>query len=198
MNILLRRAHRAVLAFAAWGWPLLLLDLACGAYRSEARWAGAVNTLAFLYVLSLPAWPITFLLDRPRRERAMARLCGLREHDERERAVTGEAARATLLLTLAVQSVLLVLSLVQVKVVYDPTLKAEKKGALSAGLGFSSVRHLDPFGAAPGEPDPAPRGVSAGGYLLAPSSFPVLAVLILLQLAAFRGFAGRRYEGSEA
>jgi hypothetical protein len=198
MKNLLSRLHRAVLTLAAWGWPLLLLSLATGAYASDAPWAVRVNTAAFVWVLCAPVWPITLLLDRERRERAMARLCGLREGDERERAVTGEAARATLLLGLALQSVLLVLSLTTVKVVWNPQEKGEKKGSLAAGLGFSSSRHLDPFGVPAEEPDPAPRGVSAGGYLLAPSTFPVLAVLILVQLAAFRLYAGRRYEGADA
>lgn len=198
MKTILARLHRAVLLFAAWGWPLLLLDLALGAYDRPEGWADALNTAAFVWVLCVPAWPLTLLLDRPRRERAMARLCGLREGDERERVVTGEAARSALLLSLALQSVLLVLSLVSVKVVWDPEAKTEKKGMLTAGLGFSSSRHLDPFGSPAAEPDPAPKGVSAGGYLLAPSTFPVLALLILVQLAAFRAYAGRRYEGMEA
>lgn len=192
------KLHGAVLAFAAWGWPLLVLDFATGAYKSPSAWANYINTAAFLWVLSAPVWPITLVLDRARRERAMSRLCGLREGDERERAVTGEAARAALLLSLALQSVLLVMSLVNVKVVWDPEAKTAKKGLLSAGLGFSSARHLDPFGAPAEESDPAPRGVSAGGYLLSPSCFPVLAVLILVQLAAFRAYAGRRYDGIEA
>lgn len=198
MNQALSRAARAVLTFSAWGWPLLLLDLLMGAYRSDAAWADWINTGAFLWVLSAPAWPIALVLDARLRERAMARLCGLREGDERERAVTGDAARSVLLLSLALQSVLLVLTVTSVRVVWDPESHKEKKGSLSAGLGFSSSRHLDPFGAAGGEPDPAPKGVSAGGYLLAPSTFPVLAVLILLQLAAFRAYAGRRYEGLES
>lgn len=198
MKNILSRAHRAVLAFAAWGWPLLLLDLATGAFKPGAAWSGAANTAAFAWVLCVPAWPVTLLLDRERRERAMARLCGLREGDEREKLVTGEAARSALLLSLALQSVLLVLCLTSVRVVWNPDASTKKKGSLSAGLGFSSSRHLDPFGAPAEEPDPAPRGVSAGGYLLAPSTFPVLAVLILLQLGTFRLYAGRRYEGADA
>ena len=198
MRNLLSRLHHAVLTLAAWGWPLILLDLATGAYKGTAPWANVLNTAAFVWVLCVPAWPITLLLDRPRRERAMAKLCGLRENDEREKLITGEAARSALLLSLALQSVLLALSLTTVNLVWNPEAKGEKKGYLAAGLGFSSSRHLDPFGAAAPEPDPAPKGVSAGGYLLAPSTFPVLAVLILVQLAAFRLYAGRRYEGADA
>lgn len=192
------KLHSALLAFAAWGWPLLLLDFATGAYKSPAPWANWINSAAFLWVLCAPVWPITLVLDRARREKAMSWLCGAREDDERERAVTGDAARSALLLSLALQSVLLVMSLTSVRVVWNPESKETKKGSLSAGLGFSTERHLNPFGSPLDEKDPAPRGVSAGGYLLSPACFPVLALLILLQLAAFRAYAGRRYDGVEA
>ncbi|MBI5245856.1 MAG: hypothetical protein HY923_01645 [Elusimicrobia bacterium] len=191
-------AHKAVLTFAAWGWPILLLDFASGAYKSPAPWADWINTAAFIWVLSAPAWPATLVLDRARRERVMARLCGLREDDERERAVTGDAARSALLLSLALQSLMLVMTMTSVRVVYDPEIKETKKGMLSVGMGFSSNKHLNPFGSPLDDEDRAPRGVSAGGYLLSPACFPVLALLILIQLAAFRAYAGRRYEGTEA
>lgn len=193
-----RRLHAYVLTFAAWGWPIMLADFACGAYASEAPWAVRLNTAAFAWVLSAAVWPATLVLDRARRERAMSWLCGLREGDERERAVTGDAARSALLLSLALQSVLLVLTLTSVSVVYDPAATTVKKGMLSVGMSFSTEKHLNPFGSPANEKDPAPRGVSAGGYLLAPACFPVLAVLILIQLAAFRAYAGRRYDGVEA
>lgn len=195
MKKMLLSLHKTVLTFAAWGWPILLLDFASGAYKSPSPWADWINSAAFIWVLSAPVWPITLVLDGARRERAMAWLCGLREGDERERVVTGEAARSALLLSLALQSVLLVLSLTTVKIVWNPEEKGEKKGYLEAGMGFSSTKHLDPFGAPIDEKDPAPKGVSVGGYLLSPACFPVLAVLILVQLAAFRAYAGRRYEG---
>lgn len=194
------RLHSAVLLFVAWGWPLVAVDAALELLAGSPRsaWRDALNILSFAWILCAPAWPLTWLLDRERRESAMARLCGLREGDERERAVTGEAARSALLLSLALQSVMLVLTMTTVQVVYNPEIKDAKKGTLSAGLGFSSSRHLNPFGAPLDEKDPAPRGVSAGGYLLSPACFPVLTLLILVQLAAFRAFAGRRYEGIDA
>lgn len=195
---ILRGLHKAVLVFAAWGWPVVLLDFATGAYDSPAGWASWLNSAAFLWVLSAPVWPATLVLDRERRERAMSRLCGLREGDERERAVTGDAARSALLLSLALQTILLALTVTSVRLVWNPEEKGEKKGTLSAGLSFSTGKHLDPFGAPADEKDPAPKGVSAGGYLLSPACFPVLALLILVQLAAFRAYAGRRYEGIEA
>jgi hypothetical protein len=195
MRALASKAYRAVLRFAAWGWPILIADFATGAVNSEASWARALNTAAFAWVLAACAWPAALLFDRSLRERAMARLCGLRENDERERAVTGEAARSALLLSLALQTVLIAMTLTQVKASWNPELPGPHKGMLSVGLGFSTESHLDPFGHKADESDPAPRGVSAGGYLLSPSVFPVLAVLMLIQLAAFRLSATRRYEG---
>lgn len=199
MKTTLTLAHRAVLRFAAWGWPVLLADLALKAYDRPEPWANALNTGAFLWVLSAAAWPLTLLLDRARRERAMARLCGLKEGDERERAITGDAARGAFLFSLALQSVLLALTLVSVELAYDPAAKArgEKGGTLSVGLSFSSERHLDPSGGAPSRPETG-SGWRWGGPVIAPSSFPVLAVLILLQLAAFRFHATKRYEGLDA
>lgn len=198
MKKILLKLHSAVLTFAAWGWPILLADFALGAYDSETAWARRLNTAAFAWVIAAAVWPVTLVLDRARRERSMAWMCGLREGDERERLVTGDAARSALLLSLALQSLLVVLSLTSVKLVYDPSLEGPHKGVLSVGMSFATEKHLNPFGAPLDEKDPAPRGVSAGGYLISPACFSVLAVLILLQLAAFRGYAGRRYEGVEA
>jgi hypothetical protein len=204
MKTLALKLRRAVFAYLKWGWPLVLIDAALVTWAGEptALWRVAMNDLAFLWVLCAPVACMCLLLDRELRERAMARLCGLREGDERERVVTGEAARATLLLALSLQVVLLVLSLVSVHLVWDPLApKGSKHGLLEVGMSFRSERHLDPFGAPPKSPDSSSAGrgaVEFGGYLLSPSAFPVLAVLILLQLAAFKGFALRRYEGADA
>jgi hypothetical protein len=199
------------MAYLKWGWPLVLADAALAQWAGEpaSRWRSLVNLAAFGWVLCAPAAPLSLLLDRERRERAMARLCGLREGDERERVVTGEAARATLLFGLSLEVVLLVMTMVSVRLSWDPHVpKDEKHGTLSVGMSFDSARHLDPFGAAKeksqvlrlGAP-PEAEGDEihlAGGFLLAPSAFPVLALLVLLQLAAFKGFALRRYEGTDA
>lgn len=199
------------LLYLKWAWPFLLADIALETWAVPpiAPWRSLINSAAFIWILCSPIAPLTFLLDRDRRERVMARLCGLREGDERERAVTGEAARATLLFGLSLQTILLVLSLVSVRLSWDPNVpKGEKHGLLSVGMGFSSSRHLDPFGT-PLEKQRATFILGAvdlkeseidiaGGFLLAPSTFPVLALIILIQLAAFKVFAMRRYEGIDA
>jgi len=101
---------------------------------------------------------------------------------------------------------LLVLSLVNAQLIWNTRApKGVKHGVLSVGLGFSPSRHLDPFGRAADDVPMTTLGASpvvepdqvrlGGGFLLSPSSFPVLALLILIQLAAFKAFSGRRYEG---
>ncbi|MEK7413928.1 MAG: hypothetical protein AAB263_11490, partial [Planctomycetota bacterium] len=105
--------------------------------RPQTSWRGLLNGAAFAWILCVPIAPLSFLFDRASRERAMARLCGLRNGDERERAVTGDAARATLLLALSLQMILLVMSMISVRLSWDPNVPAgEKHGLLSAGMGF--------------------------------------------------------------
>ncbi len=199
MKSIALKIRDAVLLYLKWAWPLLFADAALAAWAGEpeAVWRRALNTAAFAWVLCAPVAPLDLVFNRARRERAMGRLCGLKEGDERERRITGEAARATLLLALSLQVVLLVLSLVSVRLDYDPSKpKGSGRGNLQVGLGFSTEKHLNPFESAPA-PAEAPAHRLFGGYALAPSTFPVLAVLVLFQLAAFKAFAMRRYEGDE-
>lgn len=200
----------AAITYLKWGWPLLLADVALETWAGspETAWRSIINTAAFAWVLCAPVAPLSLLLSRERRERMMAKLCGLKDSDERERVVTGEAARATLLLALSLQAVLLVMSMVSVRLSYDHAApKGQKKGLLSVGMAFSSSRHLDPFGGVAEDSKMLELGAVrpksgeaaiVGGFLLSPSAFPVLALLILIQLAAFKFFAMRRYEGVEA
>jgi hypothetical protein len=183
MKNILVKIHAAVLAYALWGWPIVLLDAGLDAWLGEPAtwWRHVLNDGGFLYVVCAAAALITLVADKDRRERAMARLCGVREGDERERAVTGDAAKTTLLLSLSLQLVLLVLSLTTVSLAWNPN--GSPHGTLAVGLKFSSADHLK---------------LSAGGYVLPPSAFPVLFALIVLQLAAFKAFSRSRYEGMDA
>lgn len=192
MKTLLTRIHHAVLAYALWGWPVVLLDAGLDAWLGEPAtlWRHVLNDAGFAYVLCAAAALITLVADKERRERAMARLVGVREGDERERAVTGDAAKTTLLLSLSFQVVLLVLSLTTVRLIWDPAVpKGEHHGTLSVGLKFSSTDHLSAFRSGTAE---------AKGYVLPPASFPILLTLILLQVGAFKAFSRSRYEGVDA
>lgn len=209
MKKIVLKIRDIALFYLKWGWPLLLTDAILETWAPATSWRSYVNTPAFIWILCAPVAPLSLLLDRERRERVMARLCGVRDGDERERVVTGEAARATLLLGLSLQVILLVMSLVSVRLSWDPNVpKGEKHGLLSVGMSFSSTQHLDPFGTSPAALKYTTLGASpraekgeiaiAGGFLLTPSAFPVLALLILTQVAAFKLFALCRYEGTEA
>ena len=59
-------------------------------------------------------------------------------------------------------------------------------------MSFSTSRHLDPFGSTPDEKDPAPKGISAGGYLLSPSCFQRRTPLVGLALLDER-YADKAY-----
>jgi hypothetical protein len=192
MKNLLTRIHHAVLAYALWGWPVVLLDAGLDAWLGEPAtiWRHVLNDAGFAYVLCAAAALITLVADRDRRERAMARLVGAREGDERERAVTGDAAKTTLLLSLSFQVVLLILSLTTVQLIWNPSVpKGEHHGTLSVGLKFSSADHLSVFHRASSE---------TKGYVLPPASFPILLALIVLQIGAFNAFSRSRYEGVDA
>jgi hypothetical protein len=192
MKKTLARIHKAALAYALWGWPIVLLDAALDAWQGDPAtlWRHLLNDAGFAYVLCAAAALITLVADKDRRERAMARLCGVREHDERERAVTGDAAKTTLLLSLSFQVVLLILSLTTVQLVWNSAApKGSPHGTLSVGLKFSSTDHLGAFRAAPAE---------SKGYVLPPASFPILLALILLQIGSFKVLTRKRYEGMDA
>jgi hypothetical protein len=204
--------HRAVMTYLAWGWPLLAVAafLSKWAGESPSLWRSLIDDAAFAWILCAPVAPITLLLDRSRRERAMAWLCGLREGDERERAVTGEAARATLLLALSLQAVFLAMSLITVHLVWNPLAHEKNKhGLVSVGLSFDASQHLDPFGSfaadrsAASTPIPphfelSSAAVRFDSFMLSPSAFSILLLLILIEIAAFKAFSGRRYEGKES
>ena len=194
MKNILARLHKAALAFVLWGWPVVLLDAGLDAWLGEPAtwWRHVLNDAGFAYVLCAAAALVTLVVDKARRERAMARLCGVREGDERERAVTGDAAKTTLLLSLSFQVVLLILSLTTVQLVWNAAApKGTPHGTLSVGLKFSSTDHLSAF-------RPAPGSAEGKGYVLPPASFPILLALILLQIGAFKAFSRRRYEGMDA
>lgn len=194
MKNILAKLHKAALAYVLLGWPIVLIDAALDAWMGEpaALWRHVLNDAGFAYVLCAAAALVTLVVDKDRRERAMARLCGVREGDERERAVTGDAAKATLLLSLSFQIVLLILSLTTVRLVWDAAApKGTPHGMLSVGLKFSSADHLSALRA-------APAGADAKGYVLPPASFPILLALILLQIASFKVLSRRRYEGMDA
>jgi hypothetical protein len=192
------------MTYVTWGWPILLIVGALDAWQVEqtALWHRLLDNAGFAYMLCAVAALATFVIDKSRHERAMARLFGVREGDERERTVTGDAARTTLLLSLALQIVLLLLSLTTVKLVWNAAApKGTPHGLLAVGFQFSSSDQLSAFKLASSAAATAtgePGRVIVNGYVLPPATFPVLLALILLQIASFKAFSRRRYEGMDA
>ncbi len=213
-----------IMFYLKFGWPLLIADVVLSTWFGEplSGWRQFLNTAAFAWVLCAPIAPISFLFNRARREKAMARVCGLQEGDERERTISGEASRFALLLTLAIECILLVFTLVSVHVIWNPNASKEKRGLLAISMSFDSTQHLNPFGVT-GVAAPEAAGISQtsthstlrvetasvpqtatrakidwGGTILSPRAFLILLLLILAQLSAFRIFALKRYAGNDA
>lgn len=78
------------------------------------------------------------IVSSPFRDQVLAKLTFIRERDERESILTGQAARTTFLTTLAVLILLLCLSCFQISVYRVPPEKAVdgKTGFVTLGLGF--------------------------------------------------------------
>lgn len=172
-----RYAPRAALILT----PPSLVYMAWTAYRPDASGPllTAFSWLSLLWMASLLVLPVGLVLDSRWRQAAMSRLAGFHESDERERAVTAEAARATLLFALALQCALLAMSLTTFRFVRRP----DGHGFIAVGVGYRSV-----------EPVPEPSGTDIRGRLLPPSAAPLLLALLAAQLGVFRSFARRRYE----
>ena len=147
--------------------------------------------LGFVWVLCLAYCVLALLFHKTFRESLLSRLAGFHEQDERERLVTARAARATFLLTLALQIALLIMSLTAVHVVRTP----DGHGSLSIWIGLRSddfdVR-ARPAAPAPSEP---PLSLDYERHLVPLNAAPVLLLTILVQLGGFRLFSRRRYAG---
>ncbi|MBI4054765.1 MAG: hypothetical protein HY402_01380 [Elusimicrobia bacterium] len=158
----------------------------------EGGFIGFINTFCFIWILSLAYVFLALLFYKDFRETLLARLAGFKESDERERIVTSNAARTTFLMTLAIQIVLLIISLTNVHLVRNP----DGHGVLSVGLGFSSDQ-FDIY-ALPSNRSArsAPLGsVEVGGNLLPPNISPILMLLLLVQIGIFKLVSRRHYEG---
>lgn len=177
--------HRHAPATALLLTPPSLAYMAWSAYRPNAEGPvfAFLGWVSLLWMLSLAVLPVGLVLDAGWRKAAMSRLAGLRESDERERQITGEAARATLLFALALQCALLIASLATYRFVRNE----DGHGYLAVGLGY---------GRSP-EPERA-AATDIRGRLLPASSAPLLLALIAAQLAVFRSFTRKRYADLDA
>lgn len=198
MKNILRKVHRTVI------WYSLILGPITVFYgywisKHEEKMLGLLskllNNLGFLWVLSLVYIFLALVFYREFRESLLARLAGFKEGDEREELVTAHAARTTFLLMLAVQIVLLVMSLTSFHMVMNPHPDADgHRDLLTIGMKFSSDQ-LDIYSVPPVPSISGPGSSELKGYLLPPNMSLILLLLILIQIGAFKLISRRRYEG---
>ena len=154
------------------------------------------NVLGFVWVLCLPYLPVSVLLRRDVRERLMSRLAGVREGDEREQVITGQAARATFLLMLALQLVFLAMSLTSVYLARDDG----GRGLFAVTVDFDPREHLRTTAAVAsgGMTATVPGRFELKTWLLPPGAALVLMLLIAVQVLAFRLFSAPPYAGTRS
>ncbi|MBI4055994.1 MAG: hypothetical protein HY399_00395 [Elusimicrobia bacterium] len=196
MKKVMSKLHKCILWYAGLFSPVMVFYLYWTRNQQEFPKAGFlwfINQLGLLWILCVAYIPLALLFYRNFRESLLSRLAGFRERDEREQLVTAHASRATFLLMLALQIILLVFSMTTVDLVRDPN----GHGTLSIGVGIDSSQHLNPFFLKPTPLSPSPSGhLEIHHFLIPPNLALILLMLILVQVGAFKLFSRRRYEGT--
>lgn len=148
---------------------------------SGPLWLVAVSGNLFVaWFLSLAYFLVAFCVSRGVRQRIVSILSGLTEVDERERELTGRAARNTFIMMTAVILGCTLLSLPGVTFTRTPP----DHGGLSLNLGIAlSVEDFVSIESAPG-------GATRFDLHILPQSFVVpLVCLLFIQVVAFRFFS---------
>jgi len=118
-----------------------------GTLERDAPQAGFLSSGFFGFAVAM--WlalavylSIRLLVSGPFREQVIAKITVIRDRDEREAHLTGKAARATLLTTLAFLVLLFCLNSIQVAVYRVPPEKAVggKTGMVTLGVGFDLLK----------------------------------------------------------
>ena len=207
MKNILSKAHRLVLRYALFASPIILFYIywySIHDYQPQGKWLDKLNGFAFAWILSLGYSVTALLFDRNLREKILTRLAGFREGDEREALVTARASRSTFLLTLAVQIVLLIMSVTNVSLIWNPRpTQPDTHGLFTVGMNVNPS-HLDVFPGPEAHVKPMskdeesfPGEVLFRGTLMPPNLALILLLLIVLQVGGFQFFARRRYDGLE-
>jgi hypothetical protein len=145
------------------------------------EWLVTVSGVSFMaWFLSLAYFLVAFCISSRVRQSIVSILSGLTELDERERELTGRAARNTFIMMTAVILGCTLLALPGVTI----TLLPSNHGALSFSLGIAlSVEDFVSV-------TPAAGGGTRYDLHILPQSFPVpLVCLLLIQVVAFRFFS---------
>lgn len=95
--------------------------------------------LFIAWVLSLIYIVTKMLFSRKVRDVVMARLAGIKERDEREVVVAGNAAKFSFLSTFALLLFMLVFSISNLSITKQPNIDNGKHGGISIGFGFKAI-----------------------------------------------------------
>jgi hypothetical protein len=160
---------------------------AAGAVERDAPYAGFLSSgffgVAVAMWLALSVYlSIRLLISGPFREQVIAKITVIKERDERETHLTGKAARATLLTTLALLVLLFCLNSIQVAVYRLPPEKAVegRTGILSMGVGFDLLKND-----AAERPDAVARQYIFKYKGLPLSSSAIILILMAWQIASY-------------
>jgi len=160
---------------------------AAGAVERDAPYTGFLNSgffgVAVAMWLALSVYlSIRLLISGPFREQVIAKITVIKERDERETHLTGKAARATLLTTLALLVLLFCLNSIQVAVYRLPPEKAVegRTGILSMGVGFDLLKND-----AAERPDAVARQYIFKYKGLPLSSSAIILILMAWQIASY-------------
>lgn len=170
-----------------YGLPLVVLLAAFCHFldTGSASHHGMLGRINALCGLTLSVWMaltvylgLRLIVSAPFREQVLTRLAFMRERDEREAMITGKAARATFLTSLAVLVFLFCLSCFQVSIYRVPPEKAidGKTRVLSLGVGLNLVE----------DPAPGKNGEASGTRLFAYTGLPLSTTAVILILIALQ------------
>lgn len=178
-----RLLHRLIVAFLVLAAPVVIGywlwmgDPEPGSFSPRFGGSAVMDVVAMLWVLALFYLGVAFAVSRRFRAELVARLSGLRERDEREVIVTGQAARSTFLFSTALLLGALLLS------VFSATLKTggTERGSFQIGLGASF--ELSDYVDVADTPD---GGTKVSVDFLPRSIAPLALVFLAINLAIFR------------
>ncbi|MFA6584390.1 MAG: hypothetical protein WCS77_08850 [Elusimicrobiaceae bacterium] len=149
------------------------------------------DNISFAWILSLCYLLAALLFHRQFRELVLTRLAGFKEQDERERRITADSARATFMVMLALEIILLIMSMTTLRV-YN---KNDGKAYFTVGLSLSSEQ-LNIYSIPSEHLRESGTYTYAEGRLMPANLSFLLLFMIAAQIGTFQLFARKQYRGS--
>jgi hypothetical protein len=178
-----RVLHRVLVGFVVLAAPvtvgywLWLGDPEPGQVSPQFGGSTFMDLVSVVWVLALLYTGVAFAVARRFRAGLVTRLSGLRERDEREVVVTGQAARSTFLFSTALLLGALLLS------VFSVTLKTGGTDLGSFQIGLGARFELDDYAEITSTPD---GGTRVSVDFLPQSMAPLVLVFLAVNLVVFR------------